>query len=85
MLNSRRIYLLENRHQETSKLFRMLKELVGPEFTIPYSSMDGAVAIIRQLACGLHLEADINLHIKIRQYIHKIWLVGEDPEQQALR
>lgn len=85
LLATRRIYLLENKNQPPNKLFQLMKELVGPEFTIPYTSLDGAVAILRQMSCGLHLESEISLHVKIRQYIHKIWLVGEDPEQQAIR
>lgn len=54
-LATRRIYLLEKKGHDHDGLFNMLKEVIGPEFTIPYNSVEGAVAILRQLSCGIHL------------------------------
>lgn len=31
------------------------------------------------------MESEKELYVKIRQYISKIWYVGEDPDLQALR
>lgn len=52
---------------------------------IPYQSAEGAVAVLRQLGCGLHMEANKELYLKIKQYLNKIWYVGTDEQQQALR
>jgi len=41
-----------------SKLVKLLKELVGKDFVIPYTSTEGAVAILRQISSGLHLEGE---------------------------
>lgn len=62
-------------HQHNN-LFRMVKDVVGDEFMVRYSSVEGAVAVLRQLGCGLHLESERELYFKIRQYIGRIWLVG---------
>jgi hypothetical protein len=49
------------------------------------TGVEGAVAILRQLAAGLHLEGDRELYFKIRQYLNRIWMVGSDADEQALR
>lgn len=67
------------------KLFYLVKGIVGEEYTIGYTGVEGAVAILRQLAAGLHLEGDRELYFKIRQYLNRIWMVGSDADEQALR
>lgn len=58
LMETRRLYLLENKNQLNNNLFKMLKETIGPDFVISFSSVEGAVAILRQMSCGLHLESN---------------------------
>jgi hypothetical protein len=80
-----RVYLLEKQNASLGTIHKILKEMLDPTFIIPYNSTEGAIAIVRQLSCTLHLESEMPLYTKIRQYINKIWIVGADPNQGALR
>jgi hypothetical protein len=53
-----RIYLLQNIGHQYSNLFSLVAEVLGQEYVIPYHSAEGAVAILRQLSCGIHLESN---------------------------
>lgn len=80
-----RIYLLQKIGHSYSELFTLVAETIGKTSIVPYNSVEGAVAILRQLSCGIHLEASEDVFNKIKQYIHKIWYVGKDSDEQALR
>lgn len=82
---SHRIYLLKKLNHQYSPLFSLVSETLGEDYILPYNTVEGAVAILRQLSCGIHLEGSDEVFNKIKQYIHKIWYVGKDEDEQALR
>ncbi len=41
---------------------------------IGFESNEGAVAVLRQLSCGVHLESNFDLYKSLSQYLSAIWL-----------
>lgn len=52
---------------------------------IRYESTEGAVAILRQLSCGTHLEGNYLLYKTMTQYLPVVWLADSSREEAVIR
>lgn len=51
---------------------------------IGYQSIEGAVAVLRQLNCSIHLESEIGLYKTLMQYLSNIWVADAEKTGENL-
>lgn len=52
---------------------------------IGFQSIEGAVAVLRQLNCNIHLESEVTLYKTLIQYLPNVWVAdaGKTAENLA--
>lgn len=76
------VYLLVSRKKNMrNPLVTVLKEAGATE--IEYDSTEGAVAVLRQLNCGTHLEGTLGLCNILLQYLPSVWLANASKHEST--
>jgi hypothetical protein len=84
LLQSFKVYLVVCRKvQERNPIIEVLRRAGVSE--VGFESNEGAVAVLRQLSCGTHLEGNLGLYRTLVQYLPVVWLTDSSKQEAQIQ